>query len=571
VHYALIGRNGTGKSTILKAIAEKLIPGIPLATRIAILQQTGIADVDSSSDGSSSEALKPSEALVTKRSVLEDVIERVVSRDEIQREIDILSPATDGGGDAYASIRAIRKVRHERLLRQLFEMDKDARLRSGTRGLQARKALTAFEKVVEESAAKLEQKDSDIEDTVLKEENEAAVNLLMELQSQLDPSRMADIDNKARTILAGLGFPKASFNKPLSTLSGGWRMRCSLASALLQQSDILILDEPTNFLDLLGILWLQRYLLDLRGSSQTTVLLVSHDRDFVDATCEEVIILRDHTLAYFRGNLSAFEEDIRSKKLYFGRMQEAQDRQKAHMEKTIRENIKAGKATGDENKLRQAKSRQKKLDDRMGLEVSAKGTRFKLNRDLEGFHLTSRADIEIPQDERGVSIALPEAPNLRFPGPLVSLEAVSFKYPSSSVEVLKEVNLVIHMGDRIGILGLNGCGKSTLIKLIIDAKKPSRGTVIRHPRLRLGYYSQHAVEELQEMGRSDQSLTALLLLTRDVNGELNEGEIRGLLGSLGLQGRTASDVPIGKLSGGQLVRLALAMILWKSPQLLVLD
>lgn len=351
-------------------------------------------------------------------------------------------------------------------------------------------------------------------------------------------------------------------------------MRCQLAIALLSETDILILDEPTNFLDLLGILWLQRYLLDLRKSSPTTVLLVSHDRDFIDTTCEEVIILRDQTLTYFRGNFSAFEADVRSKQINLTRMKEAQDKQRAHMEKTVRENIKVGKATGDENKIRQAKSRQKKLDDRMGIDVSAKGTRFKLNRDRVGFFLKSRGEIEIPQDERGVTIFMPMAPDLRFPGPLISLEGVTFRYPSTpktAKPVLDDINLVIHMGDRIGVVGLNGCGKSTLIKLVTESTKPTKGTFTKHPRLRLGYYSQDAVEALQAKGQADESLTALSLLTKDVEGELDEGEIRALLGSLGLPGRTASDVPVAKLSGGQLVRLALALILWRMPQLLVLD
>lgn len=573
MHYALVGRNGTGKSTIMRAVAEKLIPGIPYATRIAILQQNGTSNSIKSSAGQSTPPTSSLSQLSISptKTVLEEVIEKAISRDEIKNDIDILAPVVDSTRDMYDSVRAFRQVKHKRLEKQLFEMDKDARLRSGARGLQARKALTAFEKKVEESAARLAQTDSEITDADLKEETEAALTLLTELQGQLEPARMADIDRKARGILAGLGFPAANFDKPVASLSGGWRMRCSLASALLQESDILILDEPTNFLDLLGILWLQRHLIDLRTASQTTVVIVSHDRDFIDTTCQEVIILCDQTLTYFRGNLSAYEEDVRSKKLYFGRMQEAQDRQKAHMEKTIRENIKVGKATGDDNKLRQAKSRQKKIDDRMGLQVSATGGRFKLNRDLAGYHLTSRANIEVPEDERGVSILLPMAPDLRFPGPLISLEGVTFKYPSAKTAVLQDINLVIHTGDRIGILGMNGSGKSTLIKLIIEGLKPSKGTASKHPRLRLGYYSQHAVEELQEKGLADPSATALSLLTKDVEGELDEGEVRGLLGSLGLPGRIASDVPLSKLSGGQLVRLALALIFWKSPQLLVLD
>lgn len=358
-------------------------------------------------------------------------------------------------------------------------------------------------------------------------------------------------------------------------------MRTSLAGALLQSTDILILDEPTNFLDLLGIIWLQRYILSLRDAGgpnpPPTVVLVSHDRDFINTVCQELIILRDQTLTYFRGDLSMYDKSIRDKKLYLSRMRDAQEKQKAHIQATIQANVKQGKATGDDNKLRQAKSRQKKLDNRMGMEKSASGGRFKLNRDLEGFHLTARAEIDVPVDEKGVSIVLPSAPDLRFPGPLVSLEKVTFKYPvlkKSQVPaptVLQDVDLTIHIGDRVGVVGLNGCGKSTLIKLITDTTKPTKGTVSRHPRLRLGYYSQHAVEDLQALGRTDPQLTALSLLTKDVEGELNEGEIRGLLGSLGLPGRTASDVPIAKLSGGQLVRLALAMLLWRQPQLLVLD
>jgi ATPase subunit of ABC transporter with duplicated ATPase domains len=247
-------------------------------------------------------------------------------------------------------------------------------------------------------------------------------------------------------------------------------------------------------------------------------------------------------------------------------MKDAQEKQKSHIQNTIQQNIKQGKATGDDNKLRQAKSRQKKLDNRMGMEKSASGGRFKLNRDLAG-----------------VSITLPPAPDLRFPGPLISLEKVTFKYPTPKKSatpapaILSEIDLTIHTGDRIGLIGLNGCGKSTLVKLLTDTTKPTKGTVNHHPRLRMGYYSQHAVEELQILGISDPELTALALITKDINdttdGEdkLDEGEIRGLLGALGLPGRTASDVPLRKLSGGQLVRLALARLLWKCPQLLILD
>lgn len=331
-------------------------------------------------------------------------------------------------------------------------------------------------------------------------------------------------------------------------------MRCMLASILVQNPSFMILDEPTNFLDLLGVVWLENYLQRLRDTSDTTIVLVSHDRDFVNAVCEEIIILRDQKLTYFRGNLSAYEKDFEEQKLYWGRMKEAQERQVAHMEATIRDTIKVGKKTNDDSKLRMAKSRQKKVDERMGVQVSATGGRFKLNRDLVGWHSNRRAEIEVPQDEKGSSMTLPPATELRFPGPLASLEGVTFRYKANEQPTLSDIDFVIHMGDRVGIMGLNGSGKSTLIKLLAGEALPTKGKATTHSRLKIGYYSQHSIDELQERCRDDPSATALGLMMKEVDGTFNEGELRGLLGSMGLPGRTASDVPISKLSGGQLVR-----------------
>lgn len=457
--------------------------------------------------------------------------------------------------------------------------------------------------------------------------------MLADLQLQVEPSRIARVESRAKQILAGLGFTDTTIQKPVSSLSGGWRMRTSLAAALLQDNtDILILDEPTNFLDMLGIMWLQRYLADLGGgdndSSATTtnttsdmppsppptLIIVSHDRAFI-SLCTDLLIIRDKEIISFHGSLPSYETSQAEKKVHLTRLKDAQDRQKEHIQQTIQRNMRDGKAKDDTNKIRQAKSRQKKLDDRMGLEVSAKGTRFKLNRDLVGFHLTSRADIDVPQDEKLVRFVLPDPPELRFPGSLLSLENVSFRYSSSSTAaggsartksasasplVLQDINMTVQMGDRIGILGLNGSGKSTLIKLLVQQAKPTTGTMAAHPRLRLGYYSQHAVEDLITLARTHArdpqqqqqqgELTALRLLMADQSpsssssssstladlsssgsGGLDEPEARSLLGTLGLPGRLASDVPVRKLSGGQLVRLGMARILARSPQLLVLD
>ncbi|KAL2754418.1 hypothetical protein ACRALDRAFT_2028844 [Sodiomyces alcalophilus JCM 7366] len=575
--YALVGRNGSGKSTLLKAIAEKLIPGIPEETRISILQQTNaqISDTDKSPWNAASSQDQP------ERCVLEEVVEKATARSDIEQEIKALSNGINDD-NPMGAVRALRSIRHNRNQRRLFQLDKDARLRSGARGMAARKALTAFEKITAESEALIDQPAEEISAETLRDETNEAIDMLADLQLQVEPNRMAEVESKAKRILVGLGFSENYMAKPVSSLSGGWRMRTALATALLQEADILILDEPTNFLDLFGIIWLQKYLQSLEDADDApTLILVSHDRDFI-TLCTDLLILKDKQLTYFHGDLPTYEASQSERKRWLTKMKEAQDKQKAHIQQSISNNIKAGKASDDQNKLRQAKSRQKKLDDRWGLQVSAKGGRFKLNRDLVGYHLTARDEIAIPQDERPVSLIVPEPSDLRFPGPLISVEGVTFRYPTksksntggtdSSPVVLQDVNLSVHMGDRVGILGLNGAGKSTLVKLLVGAEaKPSSGTVTMHPRLKLGYYSQQAVEALQALGRGDASLTALSLLTREVDGVLDEGEVRGLLGALGLPGRVASDVPLTKLSGGQLVRCELARLLWRCPHCLVLD
>ncbi|KAJ5088538.1 hypothetical protein N7456_012154 [Penicillium angulare] len=559
IHYGLIGRNGTGKSTLLRAMAEKLIPGIPHPTRIAILQQTQDQDESGSSYG-----------LNLEKTVLESVLGSDESRNEAVRLLDFLSKCFDTE-DPLMPVRAIRKIRHEQARKKLFLAQKNANLKSGARGLQARKDLKTAEAKLESTQELLAEEPDAIDAEAVQTDTQEAAEMLQSLQAQLEDLKLADIEKEARRILLGLGFKEEAHQRKVGTLSGGWRMRCMLASVLIQKPDVMILDEPTNFLDLLGVVWLENYLQQLRETSETTILLVSHDRDFVNAVCEEIVILRDQKLNYFRGNLAAYEQDHEEQKLYLGRMKEAQERQIAHMEASIRENMKIGKKTNDENKLRQAKSRQKKVDDRMGLQVSANGGRFKVNRDLVGYHLTARAEIEVPTDERGATMSLPDATELRFPGPLVSLEGIKFQYKRNEPVILEDINMVVHIGDRVGIMGLNGSGKTTLIRILTGQLIPSKGKVTTHSRLKMGYYGQHSVEELQERGREEPGLTALSLLMAETDESLNEGAVRGLLSSMGLQGRIASDVPVGKLSGGQLVRLALARIVWSAPQLLILD
>ncbi|PHH82483.1 hypothetical protein CDD82_5819 [Ophiocordyceps australis] len=560
--YALVGQNGTGKSTLLKAIADKLIPGIPEETRVTILQQTRLTD-EAHDAGSEQQA---------QMSVVQQVIDRATARDTMEQEIQLLSRALQSADAQCSPVKALRALKHERLQKHLFVLDKNARLRSGARGMQARKALVAHEKLVAQSQSRLQEAEADLAAETIEAETQEATDLLAELQLQVEPQRMAEMEARAKKVLGGLGFSDQRMEQPVGSMSGGWHMRASLAAALLQETDLLMLDEPTNFLDLLAIIWLQRYLCFDKDTAPT-LIVVSHDRDFVTGLCTDLLVLRDRQITAFHGDLAAFEASQAERKLWLRNMKEAHDRQRAHVERTIQQNLKVGRANDDMARIRQAKSRQKRLDDRWGMQVNARGGRFKLNRDLPGYHASARNQLEVAPEERPVVIVLPEPPDLRFPGSLLSLDDASFCYPGAPRGnlVLDAASLTVAMGDRIGILGLNGSGKSTLLRLLVQEARPTSGVAASHPRLRLGYYSQHAIQHLKALGRAEPSLTALALLAREAGSELSESHVRGLLSQLGLPGRLASHVPLHRLSGGQLVRCQLARLFWRRPHCLVLD
>ncbi|KAF2718507.1 ABC transporter [Polychaeton citri CBS 116435] len=575
IHYGFVGRNGTDKSTILRALADKLIPGLhKMNLRIAALQQVG-----------EGEEIRPQQDQPSRTSSSLTVLEMVVKGDPYRNTVEADSEAFSRAINSSDPLLPVKTYRQHQLSLgklDLVEVQKEASLRSGARGFDVRKRLLPeHEQRVDELQRRYDQvcsAASEIQASEIEADTQQALLLHGELQAKLDDlGRVQDLESKAKQVLTGLGFKEKQWTQTYGNLSGGWKMRCMLAATLVRKADLLILDEPTNYLDLLGILWLQSYLIDMEISApDTAVIVVSHDRDFINATCSELIMLRDKDLSYFQGNLDSYDKSTRREILRLTRMKDAKDKQRSHMEKTIAENMKQGKKSGDDNKIRQAKSRQHKLDDRMGLEVSAKGTRFKLNRDLPGYHADGkRAAIEIPKTEATIKMLFPPAPDLRFPGSLLSLENASLKYKSAAKPTLEGVNIVVHPGDRIGIVGLNGAGKSTLVQMLLGKLPLSSGTMASHPRLKVGYYSQHAVDVLVQAAKAEPSRTplgyVLQLATESTNVSMDEGESRKLLGSMGLPGRTASDTPIMKLSGGQLVRLALSIMLMDPPHVFVLD
>ncbi|CCF52263.1 uncharacterized protein UHO2_03150 [Ustilago hordei] len=542
-HYGLVGRNGTGKSTLLTAIGEKLIPGLPRTLKILYVSQ--LTNARAAEDD-------------LHASVLSVVIRSDAERSRAVDETKLLSRALDDGEEE--KIRdAVLGLKLERARERLREARKLAVKWSGARGLGARKDLLVTEKEFELAQYQASHPPS------ISDGGEGwscqAGKLLLESQALLDEVDAVSTEARAQKILHGLGFSNERIKAPYSSLSGGWRSRASLASALLQPAHILLLDEPVNYLDLPAVLFVQRFV----SSIPHTVVTVSHDREFLDSVSSSLIILRNEKLTYFDGNLTTYERESRQTRLHKLRQQEVLAKKKAAVQKSIADAAKSAKKSGDDNKMRMAKSRQKKLDERWGLEVNSKGHRFKLNRDLAGYHLTSRGGVEVEEGEERVSFSFADPEELRFPGNLVHLDEVRVRYEGQREDVIRGARLTIGPGERVGIVGPNGHGKTTLMNAIVGKLTPTKGTVERHPRASIGIYMQHTLELL-----STQQTTALSHFMEKFP-DAGDSNARSFLGQLGLKGRTADTIPLTGLSGGQLVRLGLAEVMWTSPDLVILD
>ncbi|WP_372724400.1 ATP-binding cassette domain-containing protein [Immundisolibacter sp.] len=346
---------------------------------------------------------------------------------------------------------------------------------------------------------------------------------------------LADADaytvrSRAQILLAGLGFRHAQMQEPVASFSGGWRMRLNLAQALMSPSDLLLLDEPTNHLDLDAILWLEDWLKRYAG----TLIIISHDRDFLDGITNVIAHLSETKLKRYGGNYSAFEKQ-RAINLAVGQASfEKQSRERAHLKSFIdRFKAKASKA-------KQAQSRMKML---------AK------MEELAPIHAAAAFSFEFREPERA-------------PNPLLVLEDVAAGYPPEvsgkpAKVILSRLNLVLQAEQRIGLLGINGAGKSTLIKTLVGDLPALSGSVNHSKGLSIGYFAQHQVEML----RHDQ--TPLWHLGK-LAPNVREQQLRSFLGGFNFIGEMAMT-PIDTFSGGEKARLALALIVWQRPNLLVLD
>lgn len=328
---------------------------------------------------------------------------------------------------------------------------------------------------------------------------------------------------RAGKMLSGLGFAPADLIRPVSDFSGGWRMRLNLAHTLMCRSDLLLLDEPTNHLDLDALLWLEKWLKTYPG----TLVLISHDREFLDATVGHIVHIENSTLNYYRGNYSAFEVQRTEQMAQQQSAYEKQQREIAHIQSFItRFKAKASKA-------RQAQSRVKAL---------------------EKLETIAAAHIDSPFN---FSFRSPE----KLPNPLLKLSKATLGYDSNPI--LSKVNLTLEPGSRLGILGPNGAGKSTLIKSLAQKIALLQGECQSSPHLKSGYFAQHQLEHL------DINASALQHLARIAEKE-TETTLRTFLGSFGFHNDKVTET-ITNFSGGEKARLALALIVWQKPNLLLLD
>ncbi|GAA0502380.1 ABC transporter ATP-binding protein [Tatumella terrea] len=349
-------------------------------------------------------------------------------------------------------------------------------------------------------------------------------NRIALLHAQLDTVQAWTIQARAASLLNGLGFTQQQLQAPVKDFSGGWRMRLNLAQALICRSDLLLLDEPTNHLDLDAVIWLERWLKSYTG----TLILISHDRDFLDPTVNKILHIEQENLFEYTGNYSDFERQRATKLAQQQSLYQSQQAKVAHLQHYI-DRFRA-KAT----KARQAQSRIKML---------------------ERMELIAPAHVDNPFS---FSFLPPES----LPNPLLKMEKVTAGYDGRVI--LNSVKLNLVPGSRIGLLGRNGAGKSTLIKLLAGELSPQQGEVSLAKGIKAGYFAQHQLEYL----RADDS--PLQHLQRQASPQVTEQQLRDYLGGFGFQGDKVTEMT-KRFSGGEKARLVLALIVWERPNLLLLD
>ncbi len=347
---------------------------------------------------------------------------------------------------------------------------------------------------------------------------------IAELESELTEAGHWTANSRAEQLLAGLGFTPTQWEQSIESFSGGWQVRLALARALMKPSDLLLLDEPTNHLDLDAMLWLEKWLQHYPG----TVILISHDTEFLNAVARTILNFEAQKLIRYKGDYDSFltqkAERIRQQQVAIDRQARETQRLQSFIDR-----FKA-KAT----KAKQAQSRVKAL---------------------------ARMQVLAPiKAEHSIDIKIPDP--LNMPDPLMVMDKLSVGYGDKAI--LKNITLMLRGGGRIGVLGVNGAGKSTLIKTIAQELQPLAGEFRPSKGLSIGYFAQHQLDML------DMQATPLMHLQRIADPNIREQELRNYLGMFGFSGDVVNS-PITPFSGGEKARLALSLVVWQKPNLLLLD
>jgi len=471
--YGLVGRNGIGKTTFLKHLAAHAFPGIPKHLQILHIEQ---------------------EIEGTKTSVLQTILQTDIEREDLIKELKFIQDY-----DAYLDKMATLSEEEKKVLED------------------AKKA--EIEKLVAEG--KQEEED---EFEVKKMNSNERAERLIEIYNRMQEIEADRAPARASSILAGLGFSPDMQILPTRNFSGGWRMRVSLAQALFISPDVLLLDEPTNHLDLHSVLWLEEYL----KQWNKTLILVSHDRDFLNAVSTDIILFHSKSLFKYKGNFDAFEKQRSEQLKVQNKAHDAQQKKIGEMNVYIAKN-RASAATA-----KMAQSRIKKLNKMVLVSEVANDPQFQFS--------------------------IPEPDYLS--GPLIQIIDVTFGFSPEKV-LYKNISQSIDMESRVALVGNNGAGKSTLLKLILGDLQPMMGMVKLNPKARIARFTQHHVDQL-ELKKSP------LQWFQDMYPKAKHQDIRKHLGGMGITGNLALQ-PIYSLSGGQKSRVAFANITWRNPHLILLD
>jgi len=495
--YALIGRNGTGKTTLMRRMARGRIPGFPLHLDCLLIGQED-----------------------------PDTIGRLFPD---QQPVDALIKWCKSGNGTHLCSQ-------QEVLEKMLEMA------------------------------------CEVEDT---DEIERISEHLAEVQIAIEYMDDARQRERARAFLCNeLGFTDDLLDTECRLLSGGWKMRLSIARALMMNPDVLLVDEPTNHLDIEGSVWLQNFL----STFKNTVIIVSHDRVFIDAFVTDVVELRHKQLRYYPGDLSSYldvleEEKIRKLKVVDARTKK-QQKAEAYIEKQTK--INTGKKKVNDKALKQAKQKKKKME---RLQFNKRDGKRYQTRSLKTLSMDSfkgPVKVNIEAEERSRKFDFLDPPSLRSSGDvLVKIENMRFSFDKSNkVPVLNDVNLTLTMKSKVAIVGKNGTGKTTLLKILANLTEHDSTSIWRNPNLRIGYVHQHHSEHLMEhvpricYGKTTRDVSATDFLCAKF--KCSALDARSHLARFGIVGALAI-CSLDSLSGGQKARLSFAYVSWEQPNLILMD